>query len=71
MAESDSFQPGRQRLNLLAAQLQQRDWTGILPTTDDFVVAAVDLESQDDLQKNIKKSVPPELIKKLKREGLL
>lgn len=71
MAERDNFRPARRLLNSVAAQLQQRDWTGILQATDDFVVAAVDLESQDDLQKNIKKSAPSELIKKLKREGLL
>ena len=71
MAESDNCQLGRRLLNSVAAQLQQRDWAGILQTTDDFVVSAVDLESQDDLRKNITKSVPPELIKRLKREGLL
>lgn len=71
MSSRDYFQPARTLLNKVAARLQQHDWRGILETTDDFFVAAVDLESQDHLQPNMKKSVPTEIIKRLKKESYL
>lgn len=63
--------PAKHLLNRVAATLMQRDWKGVLNTTGDFIVAAVDLESQDDLDRNIKKSVPAKMIQNLKRHGFI
>lgn len=58
-------------LNRVAAILMKANWQGILNCTDDFVVVATDLEAGDDLSTNIKRSVPVDLRKRLKRDGLL
>ncbi len=47
LALKDRFTPALKLLNNVAARLMQRDWSGELKTTEDFVVAAVDLEAQD------------------------
>jgi hypothetical protein len=57
-------------LNTVAADLNKRNWKGILNTTDDFVVFATDLEG-DDLKKNIKDGVPEKKRKLLKSRRLV
>jgi hypothetical protein len=62
--------PARELLNRVAKALAASKWDDKLPMTDDFVVFAVDFEGGD-LLKNMKKSVPAEVLKKLKANGLL
>ena len=57
-------------LNEVAAELAGLDWSKKIKTTPDFVVYAVDFELGD-LSKNLKKSVAPALLKKLKAANLL
>ena len=71
LAMKDRFTPALKLLNNVAARLMEHDWSGKLKTTEDFVVAAVDLEAQDHLMKNLRKSVSPEAIADLKRKGYL
>jgi hypothetical protein len=46
------------------------DWKGKLNTTDDFIVYAVDTDGAD-LRKNLKVSVPPKQLAKLKAARLI
>ena len=71
LALKDRFTPALKLLNSVDARLMEHDWSGELKTTEDFVVAAVDLEAQDHLMKNLRKSVSPEIITDLKRKGYL
>ena len=57
-------------LNAVAADLNRRSWKGILPTTDDFIVCAIDLDG-DDLKKNLKEGVPEKKLKLLKSRRLI
>ena len=70
MAEKDSEAPAIKILNEVAAELAGMDWSQHLKTTPDFVVYAVDFELGD-LNKNLKKSVAPALLSKLKAAKLL
>ena len=57
-------------LNTIAADLNKRNWKGILATTDDFIVYAIDLEG-DDFRKNLKAGVPEKKLKLLKSRRLI
>jgi hypothetical protein len=57
-------------LNEVAAELNKRSWKGFLPTTDDFVVYAVDVDG-DDLAKNLKEAVPESKRKLLRSRRML
>jgi hypothetical protein len=57
-------------INQTAADLAGPNWSSAARVTDDFAVFAVDLEGAD-LQKNMKKSVSPALVKKFRADGLL
>ena len=70
MAERDSEAPAIKLLNEVAAELATVDWRKQIKTTPDFVVYAVDFELGD-LSKNLKKSVAPALLGKLKAAKLL
>jgi len=65
-----SDEPARKLILQVAADLAKADWTGILNTTDDFIVYAVDTYGND-LHKNLKLNVPPKLLAKLKAAKLL
>lgn len=56
---------GRRLLCAVAARLNRRDWSQLLPVTDDFVVYPVDLELAD-LHQNLADSVPPDLLARLR-----
>lgn len=71
MLLNDTFQPAVTLLNKVAADLMEQNWAGILNTTDDFVVFAVDLEAQDDMMKNIRKSVSTEQRRQMRKMGVL
>ena len=57
-------------LNTIAADLNKRSWKGVLSTTDDFIVYAIDLEG-DDFKQNLKAGVPDKKLKLLKSRRLL
>ena len=71
MALQDQNSSGRELLEDVAAQLMGRRWKGILQTTEDFVVAAIDLSGCDDFLKNMKKSVPSQLISQLRKNHFI
>ncbi len=70
LIQRENAKPAIDLLNRVASDLAAQDWDGILNTTDDFVVIAVDLPG-DDLLKNAKKSVSPALLKSLKAAHLM
>jgi len=65
-----SDEPARKLILQVAADLAKVDWTGKLNITDDFIVYAVDTYGND-LRKNLKLSVPPKQLAKLKAAKLL
>jgi hypothetical protein len=60
----------RRLLNEVAAELNKRSWRGILSTTDDFIVFAVDVEGVD-LKRNLKDGVPEPKRKLLKSRRMM
>jgi hypothetical protein len=62
-------QIGRRLLCAVAARLNERDWSGTVPVTDDFVVFPVDLEMVD-LQRNLAACLPPERLARLPRHDM-
>jgi hypothetical protein len=65
-----SDEPARKLILQVAADLAKMDWKGKLNTTDDFIVYAVDTDGAD-LRKNLKVSVPPKQLAKLKAARLI
>jgi hypothetical protein len=65
-----SDEPARKLILQVAADLAKVDWAGKLNTTADFIVYAVDTYGND-LRKNLKLSVPPKQLAKLKEAKLL
>ncbi|MEV4514447.1 hypothetical protein AB0K00_36480 [Dactylosporangium sp. NPDC049525] len=63
-------QRARELFCAVAADLNTRDWTASLPTTDDFVVYAVDVELAD-LERNLPACLPPDRLTLLHDRGLL
>jgi hypothetical protein len=55
----------------IATRLMQHDWSGILDTTDDFIVRADDLDGEADPRRLLKASVPKELAQRLRKAGLV
>jgi hypothetical protein len=49
--------------------LNERDWSGVLNTTDDFIIFAWDHEALPDVEDEIRACVPPEKISLLEEEG--
>lgn len=70
LQDKDSMIPAKKLVVNLAADLARRDWSTCLNLTPDFVVVATDLPMED-LDRNLKHSVPPERIAQLKKAGLL
>lgn len=70
MAKRRSDAPARKLLNEVASDLARIDWKPVLATTDDFVVYAVDLEGGD-LRKNMRQSVPPDRLARLRAAKLI
>ncbi|WP_139218043.1 hypothetical protein [Micromonospora phaseoli] len=60
---------GRRLLCAVAAQLNHRDWSNMLPVTDDFVVYPVDLELVD-LERNLADCLPPDRLARLRERRL-
>ena len=69
MEERTSDAAAVKLINEIAADVGKLNWKRLAKMTDDFVVFAVDLEGAD-LQKNMKKSVPATVLKKLKAKGV-
>jgi hypothetical protein len=65
-----SDEPARKLILQVAADLAKMDWKGKLNTTDDFIIYAVDTDGAD-LRKNLKVSVPPKQLAKLKAARLI
>ena len=65
-----SDEPARKLILQVAADLAKMDWNGKLKTTDDFIIFAVDTDGAD-LKKNLKLSVPPKQLAKLKAAKLI
>ncbi|MEV8511706.1 hypothetical protein [Dactylosporangium sp. NPDC051484] len=61
---------GRRLLCAVAARLNHRDWSDMLPVADDFVVYPVDLELVD-LERNLADCVPPHRFARLRERRLL
>ena len=57
-------------LNDVAAALNRRTWRGVLPTTDDFVVYAVNFDG-DELAENLKAGLLPAKLKLLRSRRLV
>ena len=56
----------------IAAELNKRDWRKTLPVTEDFVVAAVDVDIEGyHLKENLKAAIPPAKLKLLKQKKLM
>jgi hypothetical protein len=51
-------------------ELNRRDWSKVIPVTDDFIVYAVDLEGAH-LRANLKAGVPPAKLALLRRRKLV
>lgn len=66
-----TFETIRQLLNEVARKLNDFDWTGILNTTDDFIVFANDYEALEDPHDEIRACVPERKIRLLQERGLL
>ena len=66
----DSDEPARKLILQVAADLAKLDWKGKLNMTDDFIVFAVDTYGND-LKKNLKLSVPPKTLARLKKAKYL
>ncbi len=64
-----SNEPARKLIIQVAADLAKVDWSGKLNTTEDFIVYAVDTDLAD-LRKNLKLTVPPKQLAKLKAAKL-
>jgi hypothetical protein len=65
-----SDEPARKLILQVASDLAKIDWKGKLHPTDDFIVYAVDTDGAD-LHKNLKLTVPPKQLAKLKAAKLL
>ncbi|MEU8662649.1 hypothetical protein [Actinoplanes philippinensis] len=61
---------GRRLLCAVAARLNDHDWSGTLPVTDDFLVYAVDLELAD-LHRNLTDCLTPDQLARARERGLL
>jgi hypothetical protein len=59
---------GRRLLCAVAARLNLRDWSGMLPVTEDFLVYPVDLELVD-LERNLADCLPPDRLARLRKPG--
>jgi hypothetical protein len=76
LANADDLQAehGNERSRVLicgvAKDLNAFDWSTVLPTTDDFVVYATDME-QVDLERNMAACLPPARLRDLRERGLL
>jgi hypothetical protein len=57
-------------LNGVAKALNRRQWDRVLPTTDDFIVYAINFDGED-LKANLKAGVPVAKLKMLKSRGLV
>jgi hypothetical protein len=65
-----SQEPARKLILEAAKELAKMDWSGKLNTTDDFIVYAVDTDGAD-LHMNLKLTVPPKQLARLKAAKLL
>lgn len=70
LEEQEQLLPFRKMLSRVALTLNAHDWTGILDTTDDFVVTASDW-SGFWVQEDAKRSLPKEKSKLLRKRGYL
>jgi len=65
LEHEDSDEPARKLILQVAADLAKMDWSGKVNTTEDFIVYAVDTDGAD-LKRNLKQSVPPKTLARLK-----
>lgn len=70
MERQGSDEPARQLILDATRALAKLNWSGKLNTTDDFIVYAVDTDGVD-LRKNLKASVSPKLLAKLRAAKLI
>jgi hypothetical protein len=70
MEYKGSDEPARKLILQVAADLAKVSWKGKLDTTDDFIVYAVDTDGAD-LRRNLKLTVSPKQLAKLKAAKLL
>lgn len=60
---------GRKVLRAVAAKLRERNWSELLPVSDDFVIAAIDNSGAVDPIRDLKKSLTAEDFARLKQRG--
>ena len=69
LAKSDTWS-AQKLLNGATMELNKRDWSKVLPVTEDFVVYAVDLEGAH-LKPNMKAAVPAQTLAMLRKRKLI
>jgi hypothetical protein len=70
LAARDDCRAAPRVLNAIAKRLMSHDWRRIVPVTDDFVVFALDV-GEDAFDRNLKASVPKDIIDSLRSRDLL
>lgn len=68
--QASKFTHGTKALRQIAHDLTQLDWSQITPTTDDFVVYAIDYEL-DEIDSALRASTSPEQVKAWRKKGWL
>ena len=71
MSMKDSYAAGRKVLRDVANALNDFDWTSVIDTSEDFIVAAVDNTGHRDPKKDIKGCIPAERFTALRKAGLI
>jgi hypothetical protein len=66
-----NYAPVRRMFQRVCRRLNERDWKGILKTTDDFVVIPAEPHGEFDVTEDVKASVPPERIRLLMNRGYI
>ncbi len=68
IARANAWDLGRQTLWQVARELGERDWSGVLDVTDDFVALALDYEA-DELAESLAACASPERLALLRARG--
>ncbi len=63
------YEAAPQLLNRVAARLMERDWSGCLKPTADFVVVASDIDGQVEVPANLRASAGPGVLETFKARG--
>lgn len=70
MGAAEDFGTCPKMLRRVAKRLNEQDWTGTLPVTDDFIFTASDTSDRYDTRDDLPPSVPAKRLALLKKRGL-